>query len=305
MPAGTEPLPRRALPWWVPAALWATLPLTAGPALAAALDGASGSLQVTAAAALWAGWLVALVAMLVRTTVSLTTLRVLAPAAPLVSLAASFAGASALEATAAVAVSVLACVAAFTADVGEAFVQGSAYGDEHRFPLKPPAPLLVLLPVAWSITAATLAAGVLLLAVGTWVVGLVLAPLGVALAVLLAPRLHRLSRRWLVLVPTGLVLHDPLVLADTAMFPRRQVRHVVLAPAGTEALDLTGGALGYAVEVALVEPGTVVLAGTVRDPQGKGMHVGSFLCSPSRPGRAVAAFAQRDGGDGGRGGVRP
>lgn len=293
MPAGSDPLPRRVLPWWVPAVLWATLPLTAGPAVAAALDGVSRPLQTTAAVGLWAGWLVALVAMLVRTTSSLTALRALAPAAPLVALAAAFAGASALEAAAAVAVSVLAGAAAFSADVGEAFVQGSAYGDERRFPLKPPAPLLVLLPIAWSITAATLTTGVLLLAVGTWVAGLVLTPLGVALAVLLAPRLHRLSRRWLVSVPAGLVLHDPLVLADTAMFPLRQVRHVVLAPAGTEALDLTGGALGYAVEVALVDTGTIVLAGTLETREGRGMHVRSFLCSPSRPGRAVAAFATR------------
>ena len=36
-------------------------------------------------------------------------------------------------------------------------------------------------------------------------------------------RWHQLSRRWLVFVPAGLVVHDPVVLAETLMVPRRQI----------------------------------------------------------------------------------
>ena len=62
-------------------------------------------------------------------------------------------------------------------------------------------------------------------------------------------RWHKLSRRWFVLVPTGVVVHDHLVLAETLMMRRNEVVGLRLAPADTEALDLTGPAAGHAVEV--------------------------------------------------------
>ena len=96
-----------------------------------------------------------------------------------------------------------------------------------------------------------------------------------ALALAVLPRrFHLLSRRFLVFVPAGLVVHDHLVLAETALFRWVEVRSVERALAGTTALDLTGGALGAAVEVTLDGEQTVVrAAGRARTPVGRG-HAG-------------------------------
>lgn len=281
---------------WVLRVVWAVLPVVAGPVFAEALDGASRPVQVVASLGLWAGWLLGMVASLVRLPVALTAMRLLTPAAPVAVLAAAPAGGDAGGAwvAAAAATAMVAAVVSMLAEVGEAFVQGAAYGDERRFPLRPPGPLLAgPLPVAWALLALTVAGGPLLLAARQWVAGALVTAAGVALAALLTPRFHRLSRRWLVLVPAGLVLHDHVVLADTAMFRWGDVAGVGLAEADTEAFDLTGRALGNALDVRLATTGTVVVAGTLEHRQGRSIHLRSFLCSPSRPGRVVTAVADR------------
>ena len=77
------------------------------------------------------------------------------------------------------------------------------------------------------------------------------------------------------------------------MFPGRRISSLVLAPAGTEAADLTGTALGPAIEIGLVAPETVVLAPTRKKPGGTALHVRSVLVSPTRPGRTLAEAARR------------
>ena len=52
-------------------------------------------------------------------------------------------------------------------------------------------------------------AGPLLLAARSWVAGALCSAVAVAGAVLVGPRWHRLSRRWFVLVPAGVVVHPP------------------------------------------------------------------------------------------------
>ena len=66
---------------WPARVTWLLLPLVAGPALGAALDGTSRAVQLVASIGVWAGWAAVLVATLVPTTVSLTALRVAAPSA--------------------------------------------------------------------------------------------------------------------------------------------------------------------------------------------------------------------------------
>ena len=87
-------------------------------------------------------------------------------------------------------------------------------------------------------------------------------------------------------MPAGLVVHDHLVLAETALFSTATVRGMRLAPLGTEAADATGGALGPAVELH-VDDGKIMLAGTRRTPGGTALHVRSLLVSPTRPGRVL------------------
>lgn len=271
--------------------MWIALAVTA-PGFGDALAGADRSVQLVAAIGLWVTWAVGLLASLVPTTVSLTVLRLLVPAAPVASVIAVVAGAGGVG-VAAVALATAAAALVLTGEVGETFVQGSAYGAERRLLLRPPGPLVPALGLFWALLAAATIAGPLLLADGAVVVGVLLCVLAVGLGVVLGPRFHRLSNRWLVVVPAGLVVHDSLVLADTFMVPSGSVRSVGLAEVDTEAADLTGNALGPAVEIELADFETVVLAADRSNPGGRALHVRAVLVSPTRPGRAIAAWSGR------------
>jgi hypothetical protein len=143
-----------------------------------------------------------------------------------------------------------------------------------------------MLPFTWAPLAAAAFIGPLALAAKAWVVGIGVTIAGVALGIVLAKRYHRLSKRWLVLVPVGVVLHDQFVLAETAMISKAAVAGVGLALVGTQAANLTGNALGPVVEIRLRELTTIVLAAPPRG-ETKALHVQSFLISPTRPGRAI------------------
>ena len=83
----------------------------------------------------------------------------------------------------------------------------------------------------------------------------VLVVVGVPLAAVAIRALHGLSRRWVVFVPAGVVLHDLQALVDPVLFPRTSIRRLGPAPAdGDGAVDLTQGSLGLALELELVEP---------------------------------------------------
>ena len=133
----------------------------------------------------------------------------------------------------------------------------------------------------------------MLLAAASWVVGAVVTAVAVAATIFLVPRWHRLALRWLVLVPAGLVVHDPVVLADTLMLRSDHIASVALARADTRAADLTGPASGYAIEVTTNRTVTAVYAPTPSEPDGRAIHLTAFLVSPSRPGRALTAAAAR------------
>jgi len=235
------------------------------------------------------------VATLVPSPPSLTVVRLLTPGAVAAGVAAAVTGAGAVAAAAAVALALVAAIVAGTAEVGWVFVQAGAYGDETRFLLRPPGPLVAgPIEVAWLVVAATAGAGPLLLAARAWLAGLVVTAAAIALAIVLGPRFHRLALRWFVFVPAGVVVRDPLVLTDTAMFRRADVRGLTLALAGTAATDLTARALGPAVEVDLAGAGTLSLGGPfVDEREGRSVSIDSFLISPSRPGRVLTEADRR------------
>jgi hypothetical protein len=266
--------------------------LTIGFAAAALLDDRSTPVGAVAAAGLWGLWVVGLVACLVPTTVALTVLRLLAPAPAVLGVITLVddPGATALLATLA---GVALALIAFHPEIGRTFVQGSAYGDEARFPLRPPGQLVLgPLPVLWIALAASVAGGPLLLAARQWAVGAVVSAVAVGLLVVLPRRFHLLSRRFLVFVPAGLALHDHLVLAETTMFRWRAVRSFARALATTPAVDLTGGSLGAAVEVALRGPETVVRRGR-RPGESTAVPIEAFLCRPTLLDGAVAEAERR------------
>jgi hypothetical protein len=278
---------------WPARVTWLVLPVVLGPAVGDALDDASRPVQVVASVGLWLGWAAVLVATLVPTTVSLTALRVAVPAAVVAAVAAVVADGASVATVVGLAGALVATLAAFWPGTGEAFVAGSSYGDERRMPLRVPGPLLAgPLVLVWAVAAAGVAAGPLLLAARQWIAGTAALVVGVPVAVIAIRSLHTLARRWLVFVPNGVVVHDPLALAEPVLLRRTDVRSFGPAAADTAALDLTRGALGLALEVTLDPPASVVLAGGGRRGVNEATTAAALLVSPTRPG-AVLAEARR------------
>lgn len=252
------------------------------------------SLQHHHTAARVAWWVVAggvLVALVARGTAALTAVRMVCPGAAAAAVVAWAAHGDVLPSAAALSAALLATALAFSAESGEAMVQGGAYGNEQRFPLRAPAPLLLPMAVSWLVWCAAVLGAVLAWCASSVVWGIVLTLLAAALSWLLSQRFHRMSRRWLVLVPAGVVVHDAHVLGETLMVQRSNVSLARLALADTEAADLTGPAAGHAVEVTVRDMVLAVLPSTAEHPTGRALHVASFLVCPTRPGRALRAMA--------------
>jgi hypothetical protein len=283
-------------PWLVRVA-WLALPATVGVALGQALRDASGPVQVVAGTGAWCVWTAVLVATLLPRTSSLTAVRIAAPALAAAAVAAAIADPSAADVVALTWSAALVAVA-FLPWTGDAYVDGSSYGDERRLPLRAPTGVLLgPVEVAWALTVAGLAAGPLLLAAQQWAAGAAALVVGLPVAYAAVRRLHVLSKRWVVFVPAGVVLHDPLALAEPQLFPRALVASLGPAPAGSDALDLTLGALGLPIELRVVEPVEVVALRAGRSgATGERVAVGAVLFSPTRPGAALAeARARRFG----------
>jgi hypothetical protein len=279
----------RLLPWLV-RGLWAGLPFTAGPALAAAIGSSSRPVQLVASTLLWLGWAVGMVATFAPHPLALTALRLVAPAAVVATVAAGVADEpSAL----AVAWAAVACAWTFAPAVGAACVNGPAYPNERRFLLRPPGPLLAgPLPLAWALSVAGIASGPLLLAARQWVLGGVVLVVGWPVALLLVKSIHNLSRRWVVFVPAGVVLHDPVVLFDPTLFSRQTITAFRPATAAdTGSYDLSQRAPGLAIQLELEEMTTVTLLKPGRR-EGVAIHATGLRFTPTRPG-AVLEEARR------------
>ena len=95
------------------------------------------------------------------------------------------------------------------------------------------------------------------------------------------------------LVPAGVVIHDPLVLAETVMLRRHDVAGVALATVDTAAADLSGPAGGHLLEIRMRAMVTAVLNAGPRTPGGRAIHLAAALVAPSRPGAALAAARRR------------
>lgn len=271
-------------------AVWVLLAVAASPPIGDALDDRSTAVAVVAATLAAGAWGAGLVAVLVPRTASLTAVRVLVPGA---SVAAVLAAATAPASPLAVVAALLAAAAttlALAPWTTDAFVDGSSYGPERRFALRTPLAVALIAVVAWAVVVAGAVTGPLLLAAGRWVVGSVATAAGAAAAVAGVRSLHQLSRRWVVLVPTGLVVHDPITMPEPQLFLRQTVRHLGPATAGiTDELvteDLTAGASGLALELVLAEP-VDLLVHEGRATATRPVH--RVLFTPGRPGALLAA----------------
>ncbi|MCY3909861.1 MAG: hypothetical protein OXF99_00005 [bacterium] len=278
---------------WAVRVWWAALPFTAGPVLADGLYETSAAWRSTASVGLWVLWAGVLVGSLLVHPATLVVVRLAGPSAVAALVWAGMGGADWGEVALVAAITGAAAAVCVCAPVGQMFVNGISYGDEVRLLLRPPTMLLAgPLPVTAVITVGGVVSGPLLLAVERWVLGGVITVVGGAAAVLGGRSLYSLTRRWLVFVPAGVVLHDHLAVQDPVLLRRRAVAAFEPAEQGSGAFDLSQGAAGLILELAANQPITVTPA-TRRMSRADEVQAGAILVAPSRPGEAVALARQR------------
>lgn len=234
----------------------------------------------------WLLWTSVGVSLLVPSPMSLTIVRIVVPLSVVVSVVAG----QPLPVFCSV-VALIVCASAVFVDV---MVQGGAYGDEKRFALRTPLPYVVPAVIAWLLNTASLISGSLLLASRQYIFGAVLVAIGILLSRTIPQRLHRLARRWLVLVPVGIVVHDHLVLHETIMAPSRKIQSVARTSDVGEAADLTGGVFGDRITIALTEADKVILSKITAKALGttEALHVKMFCIAPRRLAAALLAITQ-------------
>lgn len=248
---------------WAARVVWILLPVLAGNALADALEPWSRAPGALAAGLAWLSWLGGLVALLAPRPWGFTTLRIVGPGLSAAALATVW-STSAPSAALAVGATVVATVMSLSAPVAATAADAVAYGEERRYALRAPLVIVIApLPLAVAGIVLGVCAGPLALADQRWVVGAVAAAIGLPLAALLVRAVHQLDRRWLVMVPAGIVVVDPLTLVDPVLLPRDRVGTVTIGT--TESadelaglLDLRLGALAGSMRLALLETGTFV-----------------------------------------------
>ncbi|MGO9875873.1 MAG: hypothetical protein ACLPVY_19010 [Acidimicrobiia bacterium] len=248
---------RAVISLWCARLFWVLLPVSAGTALGDALSGWSVAPARVAEVLLWTAWALGLVALLAPRPWGLTALRVVAPAAVIVSVL-SIGGTSAASAALGVSSCVVAAAFALSSSVAQASGNAMAYGDEIRFPLRVPLSLFVgPVPLAVALIGAGVSVGPLLFAAGHYIAGVIVTVAGFGLAAVLVRSLHSLALRWVVLVPAGVVVVDPLSLADPVLMRREQILGVKQSrKAATDAggIDLRLGTLPGTIELSLREP---------------------------------------------------
>ncbi len=276
---------------WVALAVWAAQPFGLGPLLGEALDPTRELFRTAASWALWGWWLVVLVALALPRPLMLTIARVGGLAAVPAAAWASFE----TDDNATIALGLVSAVAAAMALLSPAladrFIDGVSYGDERRFVLRPPGPVLfaVLFP-SWAVAIGGFVAGPAFLADERWVLGGVLVAIGWPLSFLAFRALHQLTNRFLVFVPNGLVVHDLTVMRDPVLFVSPGIVGIAPALADTTADDMTSSALGLALELKLAEP-VKVLAIVGRDTHER--EVRAILIAPSRPAAVMQVAKER------------
>lgn len=237
---------------WPLRALWLALPLLAGPGFSTMLDDRSTAVATTAEIGLWGMWFAGLVALLAPSTVSLTVLRFVAPSLAASAVYGTIAlGRSTIATTSSIVVTALVFGLVLLPAVGDPMVNGSSYGPERRLALRPPAALLFgPMQLTWLVMFGATAGGALMIAAKNYVVGVPLLVVGLAASWRGAQALHQLSRRWIVFVPAGFVIHDYWALAESILIQRREIESLGPTPLDKgELLDLSGGSLGLALLV--------------------------------------------------------
>jgi hypothetical protein len=275
--------------------------------IAATLASHGRTAQLVFTLGTWALWALGTLAIFWLSPYSLSALRMVAPLATAGLVGFVFASLSTYADVAVgdvawslvgVAVGVLALVCIFLPAFGLLHVQASAYGDEKRLLLRVPAAQIA--PIAVSYIVMVAFPVVMLFAVSAevwWLAALCLVPTVLIFRVV-PKRLHRFSRRWLVVVPAGVVVHDELLLAETFMVRTTAVTRVELSATSGEALNLTGDIAGVRRHMVLIvqlreaeklalSPYLAKMLGTL-----DAFHVQSYAVAPTLAGHALAALTK-------------
>lgn len=281
------------LPLWFVRVGWASLPVTLGAQLADMATNYSDAVRLAMFVMAWLVWGAGLTASLLTLPWGLLILRC---ATPLSLLAAVFAAVDHSPSTlgwAGLVTAVLVTVVSMSAEVGDVFINGAAYGDERRFALRVPAVLMLgPVPAAWVVAMLPTPGAVLALAAGRTRLGVVLALIAVPGAWWGVRSLYQLTRRWCVLVPAGITVVDHMALAEPTLVRREDIAWLGPAPVDSGALDLSVGATGLICEVRTKEPVTVHPA-VGRGGVSEGVSTTGLLIAVARPGAMLNAAAER------------
>lgn len=263
--------------------------------IVAAVPGALGAFNGTSISPwlIWATWAIIAVAVLVLHPLSLVTIRCLAPLLVAQCGWRIIADSQVQEQVGPIAgffVMLLVTASSFSAVYGAAHVQAAAYGHEQRHLLRPPISVILPIAILWLLVAV---AGAVAVNAETFPIATVGVAVFVALSAFALRRAVVLARRWLVFVPAGIAIHDPLMLRDTFMVRSHNVRGLRPAAADTTAFDATGTTWGVALELVLSHPHDVSLAefGVRISRTVDRLHVTAVLLAPSRPSAVLASNA--------------
>ena len=232
----------------------------------------------------WIMWALPAVAMWILHPISLSVIRIASPGVIAVLISQlpdlDFMPTPVIAAT----IATVALLLVYTNDFGSAHVQAGAYGSEQRFLLRLPVSLIFPAFLSWLVMFGLLIGTEYFATNRDWFIAAAFAIVLIGSVWKLGKQLHRLSKRWLVRVPAGWVIHDGVLLAENLLIRTHQISSIQLAPAQTEALDLSGITRGIPLEITLREMTDVRLS-TMLSKVTKtldAVHVQQLLVAPKQ-----------------------
>jgi hypothetical protein len=239
---------------------------------------------------MWILWTVAAIATWILHPISLSAIRLSSPVVFIALIAQLPAEEFGVLPVAVATATLISLLLIYTSDFGMTQVQAGAYGNERRFLLRIPVSLALPTLLTWVVLTALFVVADNLFASGLWIGGSVISLFSAAAIWKFVPQLHRLSLRWLVRVPAGWVIHDGVLLAENLLLRTHNIASMQLAPADTEAIDLSGITQGIPLEISLREMTDVRLTPLLSKATKTvdALHVKQMLVAPSQAQRVLS-----------------
>ena len=281
---------------WLPAILLVAFFFAVNPSLMQIANNRSSSIHLAILLLAWSSWMIALMCALVPHPLSLTLSRLLALGPFVVSFTVAFIATSTQEispirAVICVALSCAIASSLFGRRHAERCVNGLAYPNERRLPLRIPLALLAgPLPLVIFGSAGTLPIAALLLSAKQWLPGALAGVVFLAVSYVGVPAVHRLSLRWLVFVPAGIVVRDQVALTEPLLLTKQNIQDVIVRAHGSDAFDLTEGCTGAQLEIVLRES-VLVVRNNMRTRESNAFHVFKLAVAPINLREATRLYA--------------